>query len=37
MSQLQKIGYIIPFAHSKNNNHFHLMEKYSKCMIIINP
>lgn len=36
-SHLQKIGYIIPFAHSENNNHFYLMEKYSKCMIILNP
>lgn len=37
MSHLPKIGCIIPFAHSKNNNHFYLMEKYSKCMIIIKP
>lgn len=37
MSHLPKIGCIIPFAHSKNNNHFYLMEKYSKCMIIIQP
>lgn len=36
-SHLPKMGCIIPFAHSKSNNHFYLMEKYSKCMIIIKP